>query len=146
MSKFRAYLHNLEHYENFIPDVIVTDYADKFAPEDKRLSPRHQLRQIWEEHKALAQERHCLVITASQSSAARTEKDTKQGDWSEAISKLELVDVGFILNQTPDEKREGLMRVVVAKQRHDDFDILGEVKVLQCYKIGKPYLDSYYGR
>ena len=142
MNDINAYLYNLEHYENFIPDVIVTDYADKIKPEDGRDQYRHQLGKIWEAHKALAQQKKCLVVTASQSNTARTGKDVKQGSWSEAISKLELSDVAIALNSSKEDKERGIMRCVVAKQRHDEFSLDREIGVLYSFKIGKAYLDS----
>lgn len=142
VSTLELQLQNMEYYDNFIPDVIVTDYADKFLSENKSYERRHQLTQIWEAHKSLAQKRKCLVITASQSNTVRTGKDIKQGDWSESISKIELCDIGLSLNQKPEQKKDGYMRVKVLKQRHNSFDLLKEVTVLQSLEIGRCYLDS----
>lgn len=142
MSDIDVYLHNLEYYENFIPDVVVTDYADKVKPSDSRQQFRHQLAEVWEAHKALAQKKNCLVITASQSNTSRTGKDINQGDWAEAIAKLELCDAGMAINMPPDDKRKGLMRATVMKQRDDYFDLIQEIMVLHALKIGRCYLDS----
>lgn len=142
MEDIRAYLHNLEYYNGFVPDVIVTDYADKVKPHDTRQQWRHQISEIWEGHKSLAQEKNCLVVTASQSNTARTGKTIKQGDWSEAISKLELSDVGMAINMKPEDKKIGRMMATIMKQRHDEFDLLQQVMVLHQLKIGRPYLDS----
>jgi replicative DNA helicase len=142
MNDINAYLHNLEYYENFIPDVIVTDYADKVKPDDARQQYRHQIAGIWEAHKALAQEKNCIVVTASQSNTARTGNDIKQGDWSESIEKLNMSDAGMSINMTADDKRAGIMRAKIMKQRHDDFDLVQEVMVLHQLRIGRPYLDS----
>lgn len=141
MTQLKTYIHNLEYYNGFIPDVIITDYADKFKAEKYR-EYRHGLNEIWEGHKSLAQEKNCLVVTASQTNTARTGKDIVQGSWAEDIRKLNLIDVGFAINQTPEEKLQGYYRCGVLKQRHEDFNLLGEVCVLNCLKIGRPYLDS----
>ncbi len=143
VSDLRTYLYNLEYYEDFVPDVIITDYADKMKAEDGRLGRRESIGQVWEMHKGLAQERHCLVVTASQSNTARTGGRVKQGSWAEDISKLNLIDIGVALNQSPSEKREHNMKVGVLAQRHADFDLTEEVMVLQQLRIGRPYLDSY---
>ena len=142
MNDINAYLHNLEYYEGFIPDVIVTDYADKIKPDDTRQQYRHQIAEIWEAHKALAQKKNCLTVSASQSNTARTGKDIGQGDWSEAIAKLQLLDVGMAINMSADDKRKGIMRALMVKQRDDDFDLMQEIMVLHQLKIGRPYLDS----
>jgi hypothetical protein len=135
-----TYLDNLEYYEGFVPDVIVTDYADKFEAETHEY--RHGINEIWEGHKALAQRRHCLVASASQSNTARTGKDIGQGDWAEDIRKLHLIDVGFAVNQTKEEKRNCIYRCEVVKQRHDEFDLASEIMVLNALHIGRPYISS----
>jgi hypothetical protein len=142
MSELRSHLLNIEQYEGFIPDIIVTDMADKFSAENTRQDTRHQIDEVWRAHKSLAQERKCLVVTASQSNTMRTEKDIRQGDWAESVGKIQESDISFALNQKPEEKSQGLMRVSVLKQRDDDFDLTTEVNVLMSYKIGRPYLKS----
>jgi len=141
MSGLKTYLRNLEYYEDFIPDMIVTDYADKMRPETTS-EYRHGLNEIWEGHKGLAQGRHCLVVTGSQSNTVRSGKDSGQGSWAEDIRKLNLIDAGFAINQTPEEKMRCVYRCGVVKQRHDDFDLIGQFMVLNQLKIGRPYLDS----
>lgn len=144
MDDLRNALRKFELYEGFSPHVIITDYADKFKAESGTQDKRHQLESIWADHKALAQEHHALVFTASQSNTIRTGKYVRQGDWAESIEKISLVDGALALNQTPEDKRQGIMRVSSIAARHDEFDLLGEAIVLQQFKVGKPYLDSYF--
>ncbi len=142
MSELRAYLYNLEQYDGFVPDVIITDYADKFKSE-RSGEYRHGINEIWEGHKGLAQDKNALVITASQSNTARTGKTIKQGSWAEDIRKLNLVDGAMALNMTPEQKLQGIMDIGIMAQRHDFFDTLGVVRILHQLKIGRPYLSSY---
>lgn len=142
VDDLRSQLQNMEHYSGFVPDVIVTDYADKFKSSFKTESRRHQLEDVWNEHKALAQERKCLVATASQANTARTGKDVGEGTATESMAKEDLCDVIIALNQRPEEKKQGVMRLGVTKHRHDIYDIQKEVYVTQCFQIGRPYLDS----
>ena len=144
MSELRAYLYNLEQYDGFIPDVIITDYADKFKPEQNYGEPRHGINEIWEGHKGLAQEKNACVITASQSNTSRTGKKIKPGDWAEDIRKKNLVDAGMALNMTDEQKIRGIMECSMMKARHDFFDGGANVKVLHQLKIGRPYLSSYF--
>ncbi len=141
MENLSSYIDNLEYYDNFIPDVIITDYADKFKY-DKYSEERSGLTSIWSAHKAISQKRHCLMFTASQSNTARTGKKIGQGDWADDIRKLNLVDGAWALNQTDNEKNEGIMYISMLAQRDDDFNSNKEAMVLQQLKIGKPYLDS----
>ena len=141
MQGFETYLDNLEYYEGFVSDVIITDYADKFKRSEREY--RHGINEIWEGHKAIAQKRHCLMATGSQSSAARSGRDTKRGDWAEDIRKLNLIDIGFAINQNDWEHDNNIYRCGVAKQRHDEFSLVGQVMILNQLRIGRPYINSY---
>lgn len=141
VGDLKTQLTNMEYYDDFIPDVIITDYADKFRAE-KGGERRHQLEEVWNQHKALAQEKKCFVVTASQTNTSRTGVDIGVGSAAECIEKENLCDLIFALNQKPDEKKAGLMRLSLTKHRHDDYDIMRKVYVTQCLKIGRPYLDS----
>ena len=141
VSDLKAHLHNMEYYEDFIPDVIITDYADKFKSEEEG-EMRHKIGSIWKAHKALAQERKCLVVTASQTNTARTGKDIGIGNAAESMEKENESDLLIALNQKPEQKKQGIMRVKVTKHRHDNYDLTKEIYVTQCYSIGRPYLDS----
>ncbi len=142
MDDLRIQLNNMESYEGYVPDVIVTDYADKFKSDQRTENRRHQLEDVWNQHKALAQERKCLVATASQANTARTGRDIGVGAATESMAKEDLADCLLALNQTNDEKAKGVMRVGITKHRHADYNLKREIYVTQCYKIGRPYLDS----
>lgn len=132
----------MEQEEGFIPDMIVTDYADRFHL-GRNDQYRLQLKDIWEEHKMLAMEKHCLVITASQTNAARGGNDATRGTFAESQAKEEVIDIGIALNQDDDEEREGIIRASVVDHRHKRFNPSNSVKILSCLTIGRPYLDSY---
>lgn len=141
VSDLRAQLHNMEYYEDFIPDVIITDYADKFKPETDG-EMRHKIGGIWRAHKALAQERKCLVLSASQTNTARSGKDIGIGSAAESMEKENESDLVIGLNQNTDDKEKGIMRTCITKHRHDDYNVVKEIYVTQCLSIGRPYLDS----
>jgi hypothetical protein len=141
MDDLITYLNNLEYYEDFIPSVIVTDYADKLkwkTPGDPRVS----IGEIWDSHKGLAQERHCLVITASQSNTMRSGKQVGRGSWSESQEKEHLLDLGIAFNQSSSDQASGIIRASLAKKRHGQMERVAEVVVLQQLAIGRPYIDS----
>lgn len=143
MQDIRTHVANLEYYEGFTPDIICTDYADKMMPENRKLYSLDAELEIWNAHKALAQDKHCAVFTANQSNTVRTGANVGQGSWAGNIHKQAIVDGAFALNQKPEEKLNGLLRVTKLVERNDEFDVSKEVLVLQCLSIGKPYLDSY---
>lgn len=143
-SELITFIDNLEFYQNWTPDVVITDYIDKFAPEDKRMDYRHRIYETTLQHKKLSSEKKILVFSGSQSNTSRDEdKDVPSGGVSEDIRKKFEVDVGFSLNQTQDEKRMGIMRVGLMKQRDDAFDTISKCIVLQNLKLGRVYMGSY---
>ena len=145
IDDLNVFLQNLEDYEGFIPDLIITDPAYKMKSSSFYREKRHTINDIFIEHKALAQERHCLVITAHQGNTVRDGKDLKRGSWQEAIGGLNEVDVSFMVNESPTDKKLGLQRILTGKKRDDEYDLVDQVYVQQCLSIGRPYLDSWKG-
>lgn len=146
VTDIRAYLKNRIFYEGVVPDVIITDSADKMRADGKHDQHRHGINSIWMGHKALAEEFHSAVITVSHSNTERSQKRIKQGDWAEDVRKFREIDMGWSINQTPEEKKAGYYVCSTLKQRDDDFDLSKEIEVLCCLKIGQAYLDSAYKR
>lgn len=144
VSGIKGVLDNWEMFDGFIPDVIVIDYADNLAPENAREEPRHQVNRTWKMLRGLSQERHCLVVTATQA-AGRSYKKTsiEMEDYSEDKRKYAHVTGMFSLNQTPEEKRMGIMRIGPIVVREDEFFIEDEVKVAQSLRTGRPLLFSF---
>jgi len=135
-------LDNLVYMDNFVPDLIITDYADIFKPSDKRLVGRDALDAIYKEHAAMASMRHALVFTGSQSNrASMDKKNVRSTDIAEDIRKLAHMDVAMFLSQTSLEKKRGIMRVSVLL-RHDEFQESRQIQILQSLDIGAVLLDS----
>ena len=138
-------LENLEHTKDFIPDVIIVDYADIMVASNSKLPPRDANNDIWQSLRSLSQKKRCLVITATQADAKSYEKKNLSAvNFSEDRRKIDHVTGLMGLNQMPDEKRKGIMRINNIVVRDDEFDITQNVKVLQCLQIGRPFLGSYF--
>lgn len=58
-----------EDYEGFVPDLIIGDYADIFAPIDTRKDEQGQINDTWMGLRRVTQERHCLGIFPTQANA-----------------------------------------------------------------------------
>jgi replicative DNA helicase len=147
VDDIREDLDMLENQDDFIPDVIVVDYADILKPGRSlyKGEPRHAIDDIWKNLAGLAAERHCVVITASQGNRGSLKKYQMEGsDLAEWIGKLAHVDVFLALNQTPEEKDIGIIRFNILAHRHKEFNPLDEVIVLQHMKTGQAHLDSEY--
>ncbi len=140
-------LDNMEHYNNFIPDVIVIDYADIMAPEKGSVKEeRHKLNETQKALRGLAQERNCAVITATQTDRSTFKRNIEEDTIAEDIRKLAHATHVIALNQNREDKRNNIMRVGVLVKRDDNFLTDDEVVVLQCLEIGKPCLDSRWAK
>ena len=86
-------------------------------------------------------ERNCLIVSASQTEKGTFDKDIKEGSASEDIRKISHITSGLALNQTKDERKNGIMRVaqVVTREGETSYD---QAVVLQCLDIGRPCIDS----
>jgi len=94
--------------------------------------------------RGLSQERHCLMVTATQASARAYGKDLiDMSDYSEDKRKYAHVTAMIGLNQTPDEKKVGIMRINMIVQREGEFFSERTVKIAQDLRIGRPLLFSF---
>lgn len=133
----------LEITKDFIPDVILIDYADIIAPIDRRLNEREEINSVWKDLKKMATDRKCLVITASQTNRPSFKKYVVDPtDMSEDIRKMAHADLIIGLNQTPEEKHYGVMRLNLLAHRHHSFDSKKQAIVLQQMEMGQTCIDS----
>jgi len=134
----------LEYSEGFVPDVIEIDYADLLQPENERMPKLEQVNDTWMFLKQLAQTKKAVVVTATQTNRKSFDAvSVKEDQIGENYRKLAHVNVMAALNQTPQEKRRGLMRLSVLLKRQGLSDSLMQTQVLQCLALGQPFLDSH---
>jgi len=133
----------LERTEDFMPDLVVIDYAGAMAPEDARETGVQRADTTWKTLAGLAQKRRVLLATGSQGTRGSIyKKDVQQDDLAEWIGQLAHVDVMMALNQTGDEKRRGLMRISLLVHRHKKFFEDQQAVVLQNLDLGQVNLES----
>ena len=147
VTEIRKNLDNWERQDGFVPDVIIIDYADLLSASDDNVPEfRHRQDHIWKALRALSQERHVLVLTATQADA----ESYKQGrlsisNFSEDKRKLSHVTAQYGLNQDPQsrEKKLGIMRINEIVVREGEFSNDKQVSILQDLAIGRPFLESF---
>ncbi len=131
----------LERWEvekEFVPDVIIIDYADILAPENPSKDSRDQVNETWKAMRRLSQERHCLVITPTQADAKSYEVERQSmKNFSEDKRKLAHVTGMFGLNQTAKEKEKGIMRLNWIVLRESEFSTERCLYLGQCLTLGK---------
>jgi replicative DNA helicase len=119
LSKLKMDLDILEVTKNFIPDMIIVDYADLMQPETVYNQFRHNLAAIYTGLRQIALERNCVMITASQSNRASMGAQTVSlQHFAEDIQKANISDVVLSLCQTDNEKALNKMRIYCCKNRN----------------------------
>jgi hypothetical protein len=146
MGELNRYLDYLEVYEDFIPDVLINDYADIMNLSlSESSSTRDRLNQTYIEHKRIADERNILVITPSQTTREAIEKvNLSRKDFAEDIRKLANVDMVVALSQSDEMAKEDRMKIHILASRSDD-DRFGCI-ISQNIKIGQVVMDSWVPR
>jgi hypothetical protein len=129
--------------EDWVPDVVVIDYADILAPPSYIKETREKINEVWKQLRSLSQKFHCLVLTATQSDAASYESDIlKRKHFSEDKRKLAHVNGMIGINQSEDEKDEGIYRLNWVALREGDYSEKKCVHVAGCLAIGNPAICS----
>lgn len=141
----KAVLSQWQKQDGFTADVIIVDYADLLVSDSSRMDFRHQQNYIWESLRNLSQEQVALVATVTQIAARGYSKQLlSMDDFSEDKRKFSHVTAMYGLNQTPEEKRIGVMRINELVVREADFDSKHPVTILQRLQIGRPFLGSWW--
>jgi hypothetical protein len=147
VSEIRRALNDWERYDGFVPDLIVIDYADLLSADDGQVKEfRHRQDHIWKSLRALSQERHVLLITATQADADSYKRGKLSlSNFSEDKRKLAHVTAQYGLNQDPQgrEKKIGVMRINEIVVREGEFSADNEVFILQDLSSGRPFLESF---
>lgn len=132
-----------QRQENWVPDVIVVDYADILAPIKGLLETREQINGTWKALRALSQSTHTLVVTATQANAASYAATTvDQSNFSEDKRKFAHVTGMVGLNVTKAEKELGVMRLNWVVLREGEFTTSKCVHVATCLPLGNPAVRS----
>jgi replicative DNA helicase len=106
------------------PDLLIVDYADLMTAPKKNAQRRFEIRDTYLGLRNIAKEFHIPLWTASQATAKGKEKLNKghmidETDLEEAkIVKAGICALILSLNQTPEEKEEGLLRVNLVLSTH----------------------------
>ena len=142
VEKLDIMLEKLVQEENYVPDLIAVDYADIMAPSEKG-EYRNQLDGIWKRLRGLAQKWKAVVFTASQSGRASIGKNVDAQDIAEDIRKLAHVTSMVSLNQSDEEKENGILRLKQLAVREDNPEFRQAV-CTQCLSIGRIVMDSHF--
>jgi replicative DNA helicase len=134
-----VFLDSMERLYNFIPDVVLLDYADLMKLDYKNL--RTSTGEIYKELRRIAVERNLAMVTASQSNRAGEDaRIITLKHLAEDYSKAATADTVVAYCQTPQESSLGLARLFVAKSRNEERN--QTILISQAYRIGQFCMDS----
>ena len=109
--------------DGWVPDVIVLDYADLLLPPRGAQDERGANNINWKLLRKISQERHLLLITATQASAQSYDSYVvTRNHFSEDKRKLAHVTGMIGLNQTEDEADDGVMRLNWVARRDEAYN------------------------
>ena len=104
--------------KNFVPNVIIIDYADNMRSTRMFDSLRHEYKMIYEELRNVAAEINVPIWTASQANRESSNADiVGLNNMAEAYGKAMVSDVVLSVSRKPLEKSTGLGRLFIAKNR-----------------------------
>jgi len=143
LSDIRRDLDLLEQLEDFVPDIILIDYADILKPEDDNSIGIDKEDRTWIALSQLAAERHALVVAPTQvTKSGQDVSILKVEHTAKWVGKLGHVDAMFTLNQDDIQKVAGVMNVGIMLHRHKEFNPEAAVTILQKLMVGQANLDS----
>lgn len=143
VADIESTLDNLYYYENYMPDVVVIDYADYMAPSKgfKNAEYRHAINDIWKGLSDLRLKKNIAIITASHTEVKTYNSDVQINHASEDKRKVNHITIGMGLNQTDKEHDDNIMRIGVIKLR-EGRKTSKQAVCLQCLDIAKPCIAS----
>lgn len=98
--------------DGWAPDVVVVDYADILAPSKYNRESRDSINETWMRLRAISQEFHCLLVTATQADTAGMDAMLLRGrNFSDDRRKWDHITGCFAINQTEPEKKLDVTRV-----------------------------------
>jgi hypothetical protein len=131
--------------EDWTPDIIVIDYADILNMDYPGLEGRERINETWKQLRALSQSYHCLVLTATQSNAASYSTSLIDlTNFSEDKRKFAHVTGMVGINQTTDERQNGVMRLNWIVLREEEFNVQRCVYTAGNLGIGNPAIKNLF--
>lgn len=138
-------LSDLDREEDWRADICVIDYSDLLSPPPGIKDTLDQIDETWKRLRRISQQRHCLVVTATQASAAaygREDGLLSRKHFSGRKTKLAHVNGMLGINVSADDKEKGLSRINWIVRREGAYSEKAFVTVAGCMEIGNPAILS----
>jgi len=142
MATIKSTLQEWER-DGWVPDVIIIDYADIMDMREPGMEGRDQINHLWKQLRGLSQERHCLVVTATQADTdSYTVNTIGMKNFTDDKRKFAHVTGMIGINQNSAEKGKGVMRLNWIVLRENEFNTNKCVHVAGCLSLARPAMIS----
>lgn len=127
----------------WVADTVVIDYADLLDPLPGAKDPRERINETWKRLRRISQKFHCLLVTATQSDADGYSRVTLgQHNFSDDKRKNAHVTGMVGINQTSEEKINGIYRLNWIVRREEAYTPGACVHVASCLELANPAVRS----
>lgn len=118
VETIRGHIQRLKQAKDFVPDIVIVDYADLLKSSRSYGEKRHELEGVYEELRGLGQEFNCVVITADQTNRGGLDLElVTLSSIAESYAKATVCDLIMTVSRTPEDKVNGTGRLFIAKSR-----------------------------
>lgn len=118
VQTIRAYINRLKATQDFIPDMIIVDYAGLLRGSGRHGDLRFELEGIYEDLRALSQEENVVMITADQTNRSGLEMEVVTiAQIGESYAKATVCDVIMTVSRRAEDKQANTGRLFLAKSR-----------------------------
>jgi len=115
-----SFIRSIEDVNERKVDVVISDYADRFRPNNRYTEPRHALREIFEDCKWLARSLNVVHWTARQVNKSRVGKEIISTDAAgESWGSMESPDLVIGLGRTLEDEQLDQITLFTAKVRDE---------------------------
>lgn len=125
------------------PDVVIYDYAGLMASE--KHDERESTHFVWRSMRAEADPEmfDCLVVTAMQANSSSFDfDDLSIRSFSLDKRCFDEVSAAYAINQTPEERRDGITRIAALLKREHPFNEEMQAECHGCLSLGRPVIVS----
>jgi replicative DNA helicase len=126
VNHLKSHAEQLMLYENFVPDVILIDYAGLMKPTYRTGDGYEDLKTIYEDLRGWAGEANVPIVTAAQTNRKSldekggTKEIITQAQVSESLGITQTLDLFMTISQSRQEKEEGIINLYFDKHRHGE--------------------------
>jgi replicative DNA helicase len=118
VQTIRSYMQRLKATKDFVPDVLVVDYADLLRGSRQYGDKRFELEGVYEELRALSQEFNIVVVTADQTNRSGLDMEVVTiAQIGESYAKATVCDVIITISRRAEDKQMNTGRLFLAKSR-----------------------------